>query len=275
MRRGRIYTFLLLLLSFTVVIGGWFLTKELLRQKEAQILAKRGTVYTLSSELVYQEEEQEEAFEGTEVTEDEIVNVLTAWESGGEMSYVKDPKEDEMNMDQAISAGKEWMDRLMEAGLLPDVSDQGYYRLAATMHALYNSAVNARAGFWRVSYEYSAMTVDLSIHASSGQVWQAFINIHEDGTREEWTPRLELFYLMAPYLEDMQTNYAVLNNGYRVFDRREDGKIWAYLYIYDNVYDNNQADQTDQVKRESSVSDTFHISLMLKPDWDRIASQSK
>lgn len=44
MCKGKMYTLIPFLLSFCVVIGGWFLTKKLLNQREEEFLNSTGQI---------------------------------------------------------------------------------------------------------------------------------------------------------------------------------------------------------------------------------------
>ena len=107
-------TLLLILLSLTVTIGGWFFTKHFLNYKEAQLLLRSGKLQVAESgfSLRRQTDTSKEAdlmqdsgaFEGALISEDLTAQILRSWRSGASL-ISHDPKKGEMNMEQAITAG--------------------------------------------------------------------------------------------------------------------------------------------------------------------------
>ena len=85
MNKGKIYTLLVFFLSFTVVIGGWFLTKGMLNCKETEILDVKGQVFVYVSEAdkTGSDTTVQGDFEGEVLSEETMAGVLAVWDAGG------------------------------------------------------------------------------------------------------------------------------------------------------------------------------------------------
>jgi len=211
MNKGRLSALSALILTFLFVVGGWFLTRALLREKEAEIFRGQALVFEVS-ELVEQEvaaeELLEEDFAGVELTAEEMAKVLAVWEAGGN-EIPHEPKGNQMDMEQAISAGQDWITSLAEGGALPEFLAGCSFGKTNARLCTYDMDVDldeSLISVWKVEFMKEDIEIKLNIHAASGQVWKADISMNEGrGLFGECTDE-EVLKLAFPFLkQDGQT----------------------------------------------------------------------
>lgn len=212
------------LLCVFIVTGGWFLTRELLNQKEESLLGKIGQVPQQSFEIAFSgkdgaepfaETGRQDAFVGKELTEEEIAVILRICEAGG-TEVLHEPVDGQMNMEQAIAAGQDWITGLARGKALPSELDEcSFDKTGAQLCAVVVDAVFMEdlLSFWRVSYEKDDISIELLIHAASGQVWRAVILMNEGRMLVETGEGTDIFKLAFPFMKggfsaitDVETN---------------------------------------------------------------------
>lgn len=230
MSRGKIYTLLIFGVSFAVVFGGWFFTREMLDQKEAVILANKGEILVEVADVDVNENNPEAGkFEGVVLTENEIAEVLTVWSAGGR-EVLHEPMSGQMNMEQAINTGREWIDRLAVNSILPAyLSECSFDDTSAVLCSLDNSVSLQEnyISYWKVTYVEGDVEIILTIHALSGQVWDANITMSEDEMLYETCSDEEILSIAFPFLENGNTETIVDNS--TIYKISEEGTVYATL----------------------------------------------
>lgn len=230
MSRGKIYTLLIFCVSFAVVFGGWFFTREMLDRKEAVILANKGEISVEVVDVDVNENNPEAGkFEGVVLTENEIAEVLTVWNAGGREVF-HEPMTGQMNMEQAINTGREWIDRLAESNILPGyLSECSFDDTSAVLCSLDRSVSLQEnyISYWKVTYVEGDVEIILTIHALSGQVWDADITMDEDKMLYGTCSDEEILASAFPFLENGNTEIVVENS--TIYRISEEGTIYATL----------------------------------------------
>lgn len=194
----RVHTLLMFLLSLLVTCGGWLFTKQILKYKETLLLSKSGEL--LVSDSVHSllkaddqnldtntdkdsETAESDIFHGKTMSEDQTAQILSCWESSTRL-ISQDPQKGQMTMEQAIHAGIDWITNMSENNALSsniissDLSQDNFENIHAI---LYTSEENQMISDdllsrWVVSYTLKDVCIRLTIHAASGQIWQADIS---------------------------------------------------------------------------------------------------
>lgn len=232
MSRGKIYTLLVFALSFTVICGSWLVTKEMLHWKEEEILAQKGQI---SIEVLENENEKESQdtpvvngeFEGEILSEDMIAQVLSVWEAGGR-ELLHEPGKGQMNMEQAIDIGKDWIGKLSQNNILPAyLSDSDFDNTNAVLCTLDKqvSIDEALISYWRITYVEDDVRINLVIHAVSGQVWSADISISGDKSLFEACSDEELLTIAFPFMKLDNTVQSEVDNA--IYMSFPEGKVYA------------------------------------------------
>lgn len=204
--KGKIYTVVMVAVSLCIVFGGWFLTKELLNRREREFLGGSGAVALRSSQtgLLAQKEADEEAsaFKEQEIPEEQMQEILLLWDLGRkEMPH--DPKDGQMNMEQAIEAGKKWIAVLAEHEVVPyELINGDFDRITAqlgTVEAETETDLDERLlSRWVLEYRKDDVDINLTIHAMSGEVWYASVSLMSYSSSAYMYDDLELLELMFP-----------------------------------------------------------------------------
>ena len=182
MNKSIIYTILIVLLSFTVVSGGWFLMNKMLDRKEEKILGQTGQITVgMAAKDNQDAEDKEESFSGQKLSEKERIKVLKIWETGKKL-IPHEPLEGQMNMEQAIAKGEEWIDTVGKSENLIFADAVSEFENTSAKLCSFEDKTEvekAKISFWEIQYENAGMHILLKIHALSGEVWSAEITTEE------------------------------------------------------------------------------------------------
>lgn len=196
MSKSRIYTAVMFLSAICMIFGGWFLTARLLRQREERFLGSTGKVAVQSEEIGLfaddslggaqeQETEQEaqEEFQGQKISEYVRALVLAVWEYGGK-ELPHEPMAGQMNMKQAIDAGKKWVENMAQIGVYTDELsgcdfDATKAELCTIDTPIRMSMDESMYSYWNIWFIKEGVSVELTIHAASGEVWKAEISVEQ------------------------------------------------------------------------------------------------
>ncbi|MCI8801426.1 MAG: hypothetical protein HFH88_16705 [Lachnospiraceae bacterium] len=222
----------LFLLSFGVVIGGWFLTEELLLQRQEEFLERTGRIarHTGMPSALQPEETapfssnqpgepggdlaEGSLFEGQPLSEEMMAEVLSAWESGGN-ELPHEPRKGQINMEQAIDIGKEWIAVMAECGIAPEgLAECDFDKVAARLCTLDTqvSFDDSLLSCWLVQYTENDLVVSLTVHASSGKIWKASLSMKERDRASNESSYEEMLEIAFPFIERGSTQNADLEN---------------------------------------------------------------
>jgi len=201
MNKNIIYTILIVLLSFIVVSGGWFLMNKMLDRKEEKILGQTGQITVRMAEKDNQDtEDTEKSFSGQKLSENERIKVLKIWETGKKL-IPHEPLGGQMNMEQAIAKGEEWIGMVEKSeNLISADAVLEFENTSAKLCSFEDKAgvEKEKISFWEIQYENADMQILLKIHALSGEVWNAEITM-EESDRERFDPDGELLKAAFPF----------------------------------------------------------------------------
>ena len=216
MRKSRIYTTAMFLLAICIIFVGWFITVRLLRHRAEKFIASTGrvemrmaeTALFTDSEQVAQNEEAtgQEEFSGQVMSDYERVLVLAVWEYGGnEVPHEPLPKQ--MNMEQAINAGKKWIENMAAQGVFAEeLQENEHDMVSAGLFTLNTPLIvgdldRSMYSYWKVQFIKSDAIIELTIHADSGEVWMATISVEEEGGVVEVYDLSYLLKYAFPFME--------------------------------------------------------------------------
>lgn len=239
MSKGKAYTMITFFISFCVVIGGWFLTKRRLNQREEEFLNGTGQITLQQSEsaLLSGREQgiteegilNENEFHGKTLSETMMEMILIVWEEGG-YKLPCEPGEGQMNMEQAIIRGRDWIANLAERGILPaylgecsfDKTDAAFYTLDTEV-----SFEEVLLNFWEITYTEGDVKIALTIHEVSGQVWKADILMDMDKMIYDSCSDEELLEIVFPFMMGNETE--ITQDNQIVYKSFPEGKVLAAL----------------------------------------------
>ena len=213
MSKSRIYTVIMFLSAVCMIFGGWFLTAKLLRQREVRFLDSTGKVAVRSEEIGLfaddslsgaQEQETEQAeqeeFQGQKISEYERALVLAVWEYGGK-ELPHEPMAGQMNMKQAIDAGKKWVENMAQIGVYADELsgcdfDATKAELCTIDTPIRTSMDESMYSYWKIWFIKDGVSVELTIHAASGEVWKAKISVERGEEKDNYVEVYDMGYLL-------------------------------------------------------------------------------
>lgn len=224
MNKSKLYALVVFLLSFGVVIGGWFLTGMLLRQKQEEFLDRTGQIALQSAEnSLFSSNQPGETegdlaegtlFEGQPLSEEMMAEVLAVWESGGN-ELPHEPQKGQMNMEQAIETGKEWIADMAECGIVPEeLAECEFDKVTARLCSLDAQVdfADSLLSYWLVGFTENNVAVSLTVHASSGKIWKASLSMKEsDRVSNEYSYE-EMLEIAFPFIDGGNTETANLTN---------------------------------------------------------------
>lgn len=212
MNNSKINVLCVFLLSFGIVIGGWFLTKALLSQKQEEFLDRTGQIALQSTEtsllLADQSEEADEdltedtLFQGQSLSEEMMAEVLAVWESG-ENELPHEPKRGQMNMEQAIDAGRNWITIMAERGIVPEeLAECDFDKVTARLCTL-DAQVDfddSLLSYWLVQFTENDVVFNLTVHASSGEIWKANLSMNVSDSLSGKYSHEEILEIAFPFI---------------------------------------------------------------------------
>lgn len=216
MRKSRIYTTAMFLLAVCIIFGGWFMTARLLRVREEKFLDSTGRIEVQSAETALfsdsgqntqtEEKEGHEEFCGRTMTEYTRALVLAIWEYGGN-EVPHEPLYGQMDMEQAIDAGKKWIENMAVQGVFTDeLQEDEYDTVKASLFTLDTPLIisdldRSMYSYWKVQFIRNDVTVELTIHADSGEIWEAGISVDRENSVVEVYDLTYLLEYAFPFME--------------------------------------------------------------------------
>lgn len=228
MNKNRIYTAMMFLLAVCVIFGGWFLTKRLLIQREERFLTGTGNIAVQSEKIGFledsglsaaQEQETEAEFQGREMSADMRVDVLEIWEYGGK-ELPHEPMSGQMDMKQAIDVGKEWVKSMAAHDVFTDKLQECDFTATKAELCTIDTPLRMRMeaamySYWKIWFLKDDGSVELTIHAASGEVWQAKICVETGETYDVAYDLAHLRQYAFPFMEnEAETEWVDLYDPY-------------------------------------------------------------
>ena len=199
-RRSRILSVAGILAGCLVVFAGYWVMQQMLNRRQEVLLSRSGSLQTAEEELTDENREEEAR---VKLTAEELTDVLFR------ACYVMDqvphePYGRQMTMQEAIEIGQSWVEGFCEAYAFPgrdmvfqfeevsaqlctwEMGDDAYLRQMIvrdeTLSEIrsWNQVVaedrgdqlaESMYGYWRISFSGTGITVNLQIHAVSGQAY--------------------------------------------------------------------------------------------------------
>lgn len=154
--------------------------------------------------------EQEEYREESAAMSDSVrYMVLSFWEKGGS-ELLHEPKPGQINMEQAIQAGRDWMSSMAGYGNIPkELEECNFDKTSAVLCTLDGQVLDnelaldeSLSSYWTVRFEKSDVTVKLKIHAASGEVWEADLSVENKSGLVESFDEGRLLDRAFPFLKE-------------------------------------------------------------------------
>lgn len=216
MSKSKIDTSLMFLTAVCVIFGGWFLTEGLLIRREERFLNSTGTIAVQSEriglladnslETAQEQAAEPEEFQGREMTEDTRALVLAVWEYGGR-ELPHEPLPGQMNMKQAIDAGKKWVETMASHDVFTEALQECDFDVTKAELCTIDTPIRTSMeemlySYWKIWFIKDGASVELTIHAASGEVWKAKVSVASEDACVEVFDIAYLLQYAFPFMEE-------------------------------------------------------------------------
>lgn len=211
MNKQNLYTVLGIALSFIIAVGGWTLTSALIdRKSDALLSATESVKFNMQATIEQGDEETHHNF--PTLSEGEIAKIILSWESIIE-ERPHEPVEGQLNMEQAIEAGKAGLSYFYEqdiiSGELLEYAKTSAYLCEKQPSGQENHTLNPYYSYWTVTFSSENKRATLVIHAMTGQIWQAVVS----GDIESSLETAKLLDVFIAYL-NLDANGSFVSDGH-------------------------------------------------------------
>jgi hypothetical protein len=195
--KRNILTAVGIVLSFAIAIGGWVLTSHLIERNSERLLSMTLTIATNTLDGVPGNTASEAPYIGNgnfplarpTLTENEMVSILRNWGADGQETP-HEPTREQLNMEQAIEAGREWLSFVGGLDMFPD----GLFQYRNVRAYLFQNLPPGQGrqflppaySYWAVTFTGEAMNISMAINALTGQVWETEINVSRVDIAVDW-----------------------------------------------------------------------------------------
>lgn len=166
-----------------LIFGGWCIINMQIENNEDAYFSKMGQTYMYlpEQENEIKNEEEKDSFSGKDLSESEIEQLVKVWKSSIK-EIPHEPLPGQMNMEQAIETGKEWISMIASDNILFSAdSIQDFDKITAKLCMVDHEGLSDdMVSFWNISYKNEYVRIILKIHALSGNIWDANFETEED-----------------------------------------------------------------------------------------------
>jgi len=167
------------ILSFAIAIGGWLVTSWLMDTQSDRLLY--GTT-SFVADVPATNLAHNNSDPLARLTKYEMFSVLTNWESNwtsGTPRRLHEPALGQINMEQAITSGREGIDFLYENNILPQELLTFANARAYLMQNVSDDEdlLPTMYSFWEVRFTSDHLEIQMTINAVTGQIWAMRINV--------------------------------------------------------------------------------------------------
>jgi len=228
------YTLAGIVLSFTIAVGGWALTSRLI-DTESDRLLSAVTYFSVdmpAAEPLSMVEEDDEANISFGLTDDEIVSILQNWE----LTHYRRPHEPaagQIDMNTAVISARSGINFLVEQNILPTEAARFESTGAFLSQNVPRGEVQflpLRYSYWTVFFSNDNLSINMTINAVTGQIWEIVITARHWRTLESVVP----FPLMVSR-DDIENTLSAFMSGLDL--QPVDGTVHGLLHSFDFEFD--------------------------------------
>ena len=183
MSKRNILTAAGLAVSFIIAIGGWMVTSWLMDVASDRLLSKTE-LFALnmpSIESTHLHGYRDDPHIPLGLTKNEMISILSNWELT-DYRRPHQPADGQIDMEQAIMAGRTGLTFLYEKDMTP-AHMLTPHDIRATLHQnvpQWGDFLPLQYSYWDVTFRTNNISVDVTIHAVTGQIWGMAITLHPE-----------------------------------------------------------------------------------------------
>lgn len=270
MNKKNWHTISAIITSVLLSVVGWLITEKLLEQNEKKMFLQTEIIQIGNLEYLNQSENDsiENKVDDTapiNMENWEISEVLKNWESR-ENPELHEPMPGQINMAQAIEAGKEWIAFMCNNGVLSkEIFFDGEEKISASLclnntENVKEKLENKMYSFWMVSFLTDDGKVELYIHAATGQIWSASIYSYRSDVDLLNTKLEDILEFFVSYI-GLKDGPVVMLNEYAGYKTIEENGLYAVIY-------RSQINVNDKIGGESENSSWSQLNILLSSQYD-------
>lgn len=189
-------------LSLFIILGGWYLTNELLNRQHLSLL---NEVHSISTNETLEDEGTNRPNEVILSTQ-EMADILFKRHSSRLQNY-HDPYNGQLSMEQAMEAAYSELSHFCDKGVLPqEILEVDFTVTNAFLYDVLSVAEsknqpNPAYSFWMVGLSNREVSVSLTLNALTGQIWMADISSYSPTVNFDGIKALNVLKQFEEYLD--------------------------------------------------------------------------
>lgn len=265
-----------ILLAFGVAFGGMFAVRNQLTEEKNVLLEGSGMIAIPMQSYVTEAQNSVESPEKTELTEEELVQVVKNLGRDAEV-YAHEPLQGQITMVQALECGRSWLEEFFLPHLQTKAELSGEYKTSCHLWALREEDTGSELessllSYWTLTLENQDLSASLTLNAATGQVLDASVCCYFP--MELWEQG-SLISLLGDYtdsfgIEEIYTSLIVdkdqtihERNGWGMYQSLADGELFAVIQTSSLVV-------TSTMDNELIYEDIFSVQLYLSTQFSMV-----
>ena len=266
------YTILAVFMAFVFAFGSMTGMNIILHAREKQLLTEKGKAVVEVPVRSWQASKNSVkgvSSEGSMLTAKQMEEVISQWDENTTISH--SPVDGQISMEEAISAGKDWLIQMGMTGSGQKTDLETYSASARLVTSIQKESMEKPLepyySSWYVRLSGSSVTAFLYINAVTGKVWSADVTIYDDLMEKISYEKLPGFVESAGLAAS--GDIICDRDGTKALLKIDDSRLWARMEIYRSdmqysyaIYnENGLTDYYEEALNKKRITVVFQFTL--------------
>ena len=266
------YTILAVFMAFVFAFGSMTGMNLILHAREKQLLTEKGKAVVEVPVRSWQASKNSVggvSSEGSMLTAKQMEEVISQWDENTTISH--SPVDGQISMEEAISAGKDWLIQMGMTGSGQKTDLETYSASARLVTSIQKESMEKPLepyySSWYVRLSGSSVTAFLYINAVTGKVWSADVTIYDDLMEKISYEKLPGFVESAGLAAS--GDIICDRDGTKALLKIDDSRLWARMEIYRSdmqysyaIYnENGLTDYYEEALNKKRITVVFQFTL--------------
>ena len=266
------YTVLAVFMAFVFAFGSMTGMNLILHAREKQLLTEKGKAVAevpVRSWQASKNSMEGVSSEGSMLTAKQMEEVISQWDENTTISH--SPVDGQISMEEAISAGKDWLIQMGMTGSGQKTDLETYSASARLVTSIQKESMEKQLepyySSWYVRFSGSSVTAFLYINAVTGKVWSADVTIYDDLMEKISYEKLPGFVESAGLAAS--GDIICDRDGTKALLKIDDSRLWARMEIYRSdlqysyaIYnENGLTDYYEEALNKKRITVVFQFTL--------------
>lgn len=266
------YTVLAVFMAFVFAFGSMTGMNLILHAREKQLLTEKGKAVAevpVRSWQASKNSMEGVSSEGSMLTAKQMEEVISQWDENTTISH--SPVDGQISMEEAISAGKDWLIQMGMTGSGQKTDLETYSASARLVTSIQKESMEKQLepyySSWYVRFSGSSVTAFLYINAVTGKVWSADVTIYDDLMEKISYEKLSGFVESAGLAAS--GDIICDRDGTKALLKIDDSRLWARMEIYRSdlqysyaIYnENGLTDYYEEALNKKRITVVFQFTL--------------